>query len=145
MMIFLMIVSLVFWLIGLVMGALVMVLVEFWTAGRAEKVNGRDQMLELMMAEGIDSTVALKIVNEGLEVWTRWRARMRPLLWNLALDWPEYTQTLKQEYLMYYGRSLPEHAPQSEQSGEPDDDSPEAHLGEWAMGNAPTAIPSESE
>lgn len=57
----------------------------------------------------------------GNSKWQRLRRRIRPLLWNFGLDWPEIKRTWKRAFILYYARGLPDSTLQSEPPSSSDD------------------------
>jgi hypothetical protein len=90
------------------MGAWALGVFVIVTAVRGDAAHDRDDLLEVLVTNGVEPIVARKICDEGESLWARWRIKTRPLLWRLGRDWPEYSQTLKEEFEAYYERGLPE-------------------------------------
>lgn len=104
---------------GLVAGALGMAVMVFISAGTPSAAADRAKLLEILKEAGVPDGTALAILEKGLGPWANWRAKLRPFLWRLKSDWPEYGATLEAEFEAAYSRSIPDPAPSFEPSGPP--------------------------
>lgn len=76
-------------------------------------------VIGIAAVSGIGLGVSAMLVIYGVtsnSVWRRLRHHYRPFLWYLGLDWPEIKRTYKRAFMFYYGRSLPESQPQTQQA-----------------------------
>jgi len=78
------------------------------TGAGPDASDDRNALLEILSEFEIDDKKALAILERGLGPWAQWRRKTRPLLWWRGLDWPEYGETYKEEFMMHYGADLPE-------------------------------------
>jgi len=94
---------------GVAIGAaLVIILVVSTSAGYGAS-DDRDELLNILVVDfEIKPIVARKIIEKGLSPWSRWRAKTRPFLWRLGRDWPEYSNSLKEEFQQVLEDGLPE-------------------------------------
>ena len=99
-------------IVGALAGALAVIAAVIFTSGDVQAGADRRDLLEIMVEEGIDLETANRVTDKGVEKWSRWRAKMRPLLWRVASEWPEYLQTTKEEFQNYYEQELRQYQPE---------------------------------
>jgi hypothetical protein len=77
------------------------------TGGSPDASKDRNDLIEVLTSEfAIEERAAVRILGKGLNQWSQWRAKTRPVLWSLGLDWPEYTPTRPVEFSTHYERGL---------------------------------------
>lgn len=103
---------------GLVVGMTLAVVFVVATSARADAADDYDELLNILVVDfDIKPLVARRIIEKGLNAWSRWRYKTRPLLWRIGREWPEYSNVIKEEFRAIYERGLPETAqPDQEES-----------------------------
>lgn len=120
---------------GCVIGALLTMLLVAGSAGSASAAADRNELVEILHAQGVPDDVIVKCLEKGLNKWAQWRLKTRPALWRFGFDWPEYSPTTEAELEEHYTGFIPEPPP---------DYAPSAQLSapssEWSEDGQPDSL-----
>lgn len=132
-------------LFGVVVGTCVVASFQIVTSGGADAKVDRDDLLNILVVDfEIEPITARAIIEKGLNPWARFRKSTRPWLWRIGLDWPEYSMILKREFMLHYGRALPEYSSSTSSPDASGDNLPESGHDDSPTMSAETEIPSGS-
>jgi hypothetical protein len=97
--------------VGLALGAAAMAWYAVATSGEGSIRTDRDVLLKVLTVDlAIRPELAARIIESSGSVWSALRYKMRPWLWKLQRDWPEYEGNLKSEYEAMTAQDLPENS-----------------------------------